>query len=155
MASNHRDSSASMFMSLPAPDCLITHYGHHTWPLTAMPCLATHGYHSPSQASTRLRIRTHLTKVKVMLQLMVSLPVSLGVKPHLGPKTRFLLLSDNYGFVDVRHPLWWKDRSVIYDCCWPSPAQTFLHPLEPLVMSLKGGAWCQDELTGSKLPVVK
>jgi hypothetical protein len=30
--------------------------------------------------------------------------VCLGVKPHLGPKTRFLLLSDSRGFVDVGAP---------------------------------------------------
>jgi hypothetical protein len=45
--------------------------------------------------------------------------------PHLGPKTRFLLLSDSCGFVDVGHPLWREDRSVIYNCCWPSPMQSF------------------------------
>jgi hypothetical protein len=32
-------------------------------------------------------------------------PVCLGVKPHLGSKTRFLLLSDSCGFVDVRFRL--------------------------------------------------
>jgi hypothetical protein len=30
---------------------------------------------------------------------MVSQPVCLGVEPHLGPKARFLLLSDSCGFV--------------------------------------------------------
>jgi hypothetical protein len=38
---------------------------------------------------------------------------------HLGPKTCFLLLSGSCGFVDVGH-------SVIYNWCWPSPAQSFL-----------------------------
>jgi hypothetical protein len=32
---------------------------------------------------------------------------------HLGPKTRFLLLSDRCGFVDVRRLLWWKDGSCV------------------------------------------
>jgi hypothetical protein len=40
-------------------------------------------------------------KVSVMLRRTVSWPVSLGVKPHLELKTRSLLLSDNYDFVDV------------------------------------------------------
>jgi hypothetical protein len=31
----------------------------------------------------------------------VNWPVTLGVKPRLGPKTRFLLLSDTCGFVDM------------------------------------------------------
>jgi hypothetical protein len=50
---------------------------------------------------------------------------SLGVKPHLWHKTRFLLLSDSCGFVDVGHPLWREDRSVVYNCCWPLPMQSF------------------------------
>jgi hypothetical protein len=36
-----------------------------------------------------------------MLRPTVNRPVCIGVKPHLGPKTRFLLLSDSCGFVDV------------------------------------------------------
>jgi hypothetical protein len=38
-------------------------------------------------------------KVKVTLWLTVSQPVSLGVEPHLGLMTRYLLLFDSYGFV--------------------------------------------------------
>jgi hypothetical protein len=43
-------------------------------------------------------------KVKVMLRPTVSRPACLGVKPHLGPKIRVLLLSDSFGFVDVERP---------------------------------------------------
>jgi hypothetical protein len=43
-------------------------------------------------------------EVKLTLRPTVNRPVSLGVKPHLGPKTRFLLLSDSCGFVDVGRP---------------------------------------------------
>jgi hypothetical protein len=39
--------------------------------------------------------------------------VSIGVKPHLGPKTRFLSLSDSCGFIDVGRPLWWEDGTAI------------------------------------------
>jgi hypothetical protein len=35
-----------------------------------------------------------------MLRPTVSRPVCLPVKPYLGPNTRFLLLSDSYGFVN-------------------------------------------------------
>jgi hypothetical protein len=49
-----------------------------------------------------------------------------SVKLHLGHKAKFLLLSDNCGLVVWRHPLWWENRSVIYNCCWPSQAQSFL-----------------------------
>jgi hypothetical protein len=34
-----------------------------------------------------------------MLQPIVSRPVPLGIKPHLGPRTRVLLLLDSCGFV--------------------------------------------------------
>jgi hypothetical protein len=54
--------------------------------------------------------------------------VSLGVKPHLGSNTRFLLVSDSCGFADVMRPLWQEDSSVIYNCCWSSPAKSFLGP---------------------------
>jgi hypothetical protein len=48
-------------------------------------------------------------KVKVTLPLTVSQsvsqPVSLGVEPHLGLMTRYLLLFDSYGLVFVGRPL--------------------------------------------------
>jgi hypothetical protein len=47
--------------------------------------------------------QTHGSKcpqAKVTLRPTVSRIVSLGVKPHLEPKSGFLLLSDSCGFVD-------------------------------------------------------
>jgi hypothetical protein len=44
-------------------------------------------------------------KVKVTLRLTVSQSVSLGVEPHLGLVTRYLLLFDSYGLVFVVRPL--------------------------------------------------
>jgi hypothetical protein len=44
---------------------------------------------------------------------------------HLGLMTRFLSLSDSCGFVDVGRSLWQEARSVIYNCCWLSPVQSF------------------------------
>jgi hypothetical protein len=61
-------------------------------------------------------------KVKVTLRRTVSQSVSLGVKPHLGLMTRYLLLFDSCGLVFVRRPLWREDGSVFCICCWPSPA---------------------------------
>jgi hypothetical protein len=46
-----------------------------------------------------------VVKVKVTLRLTVSQSVSLGVEPHLGPMTRYLLLCDSYGLVLVGRPL--------------------------------------------------
>jgi hypothetical protein len=59
-----------------------------------------------------------------MLQLTVSRPVWLDIKPHLGPKTRSVLLSDSCVFVNVGRTLW-KDGSAVHNYCWPSPAQSF------------------------------
>jgi hypothetical protein len=42
--------------------------------------------------------------------------------------TRFLLLSDSCGVFDVGRFFWREDRSVVYNCCWPSPAQIFSSP---------------------------
>jgi hypothetical protein len=47
---------------------------------------------------------------------------------HLVLKTGFLLLSDSCGFVDVGRYLWREDGSVVYNCCWFSPVQSFLGP---------------------------
>jgi hypothetical protein len=49
---------------------------------------------------------------------------------HLGPMTRFLLLSYVWGFLAVGHPLWREDGSVIYsyDCFWILPVQSLSGP---------------------------
>jgi hypothetical protein len=40
----------------------------------------------------------------------------------------FCFLSDDYGFLDVGHPLWWENGSVIYlyNCFWALPEQSLL-----------------------------
>jgi hypothetical protein len=47
---------------------------------------------------------------------------------HMGPSTNYSFSSkfslDSWEFVDVERPLWLEDRSVIYCCCWYSPAQS-------------------------------
>jgi hypothetical protein len=50
-------------------------------------------------------------EVNVILWPTVSRPVYLGVKPDLGTKTGFLLLSDSFGFADLGRPLWGEDGS--------------------------------------------
>jgi hypothetical protein len=42
--------------------------------------------------------------------------------------TTCLLLSECCGFVDMGRSLWREDGSVVYNCCWPSPAQSFSGP---------------------------
>jgi hypothetical protein len=71
---------------------------------------------------------THCWLVEVTLRLTVSQSVSLGVEPHLGLMTRYLLLFDNYGLAFVGRPLWREDGYVFCICCWPLPAQSFLGP---------------------------
>jgi hypothetical protein len=65
---------------------------------------------------------------KVMLWPTMSRPVCLGVKHLSRLTTRFVLMSDSCGFVDVGHSLWRENGSVVYNCCWFSPAQSFLGP---------------------------
>jgi hypothetical protein len=42
--------------------------------------------------------------------------------------TKFVLLLGSFWFVDVGHSLWIEDGSVVYNCCCPSPAQSFSGP---------------------------
>jgi hypothetical protein len=47
---------------------------------------------------------------------------------HLGLTTRSWLLSDSCGFVGLGRPLWREERSVVCNCYWSSPAQSFSGP---------------------------
>jgi hypothetical protein len=42
--------------------------------------------------------------------------------------TRLLLVSESCEFVYVGLSLWREDGSVVYNCCWPSPAQSLSGP---------------------------
>jgi hypothetical protein len=72
---------------------------------------------SPASATRFSLLITENLKVKVKatLRLTVGQSVSLGVEPHLGLMTRYLLLFDSYGL-------------VFCICRWSSPAQTFSGP---------------------------
>jgi hypothetical protein len=48
--------------------------------------------------------------------------------PRLGPKTRFLSLSDSLEVIDIGRRLWREDWSVVYNSCWSSPVQSFSRP---------------------------
>jgi hypothetical protein len=68
---------------------------------------------------------------------------------HLGLKTRFLLLSHSCGFIDVRCPLCREEVSVVYNCCWPSPAQSFSSPSPVGLMTVFYCLRCQTPTTWS------
>jgi hypothetical protein len=53
-----------------------------------------------------------------MLRPTVSRSVVLVSSTHLGITTRFLLLSQSCGFVDVGRSLWRENGSAVYNCCW-------------------------------------
>jgi hypothetical protein len=42
--------------------------------------------------------------------------------------TRFLLMSDSFGFVDAGRFLWRENEFAVYNCCWSLPAQWSLGP---------------------------
>jgi hypothetical protein len=75
---------------------------------------------------------THKSKICYDWQ-SVSLPWS---NPHLELKIRFLLLWNSFGFLGVAYPLWREDRSVTYNCCWPSPVQSFSGPSPTELMTI-------------------
>jgi hypothetical protein len=83
------------------------------------------GHLSPTSYSSNCSLKTLSNQVKVTLWLTVSQSVSLGVKPHLGLMTRYLLPFDSYGLVFVGRPLWREDGSAFCICCWPLPVQSF------------------------------
>jgi hypothetical protein len=73
-------------------------------------------------------ISVNRVESSLMLRPTISWPVYLGIKHHLGITNRFLLLSDSCGFVDVERSLRREDGSVVYNCCWSMPAQSYSGP---------------------------
>jgi hypothetical protein len=67
---------------------------------------------------------SHTNLIHVTLRQTVSRSVCFGVKPHWGQDKMFVTVRQ-LRFADVGHPLCREDGFVVYNCCWPSRAQSF------------------------------
>jgi hypothetical protein len=103
---------------------LLSQIGHLIlWHISSSSDWTFHWKYSDFQINCQFTV-----KVKITLRLTSSQSASLGVEPHLGLMTRYLLLFDSYGLVFEGRPLWREDGSVFCICCRSSPTQTFSGP---------------------------
>jgi hypothetical protein len=63
--------------------------------------------------------------LSLSLSPMLRPTVTLGIKHPSGTYDQIFLLSDSCWLFDVGRYLWREDGSVVYNCCWPSPMQSF------------------------------
>jgi hypothetical protein len=102
------------FGSLLAISCSIT--------LERRPSRTRHNLQSYSLSTTYIQSQSYVTTDSLSVSLSWNKPPIWGLRPD------FLLLSDNCGFADVGCSLGRKSVSAVYNCCWPSPAQSFSGP---------------------------
>jgi hypothetical protein len=63
-----------------------------------------------------------------MLQPTVRWPGCFGVGHPSGAHDQIFITFIQLPLVDVGRPLWQENGSVVYNCCWSSPAQSFFGP---------------------------
>jgi hypothetical protein len=67
-----------------------------------------------------------LLSLSLMLRPTVSRPVCLGIKhPSRAYEQIFVTVKTVAGLLMRGGPLWREDGSAVYNCCWPSPVQSF------------------------------
>jgi hypothetical protein len=97
--------------------------------------------HLPASHLSQLQLSTGSVKTKTKWSFRYDLrwvgqPVLVS-STHLCPKSRILLLSDICKFVEMRRrSLWRENESVVYNCCWTSPVQSFLGPSPAGLMTI-------------------
>jgi hypothetical protein len=98
-------------------------------------CLVTtsnNGYASASGLKSSLNggsLPTELfLSLSLILRLTVSRPVRLRIKHPPGAYHQIFIAVRQLWFVDVERCLWREDGSVVYNCRWPLPEQSFSGP---------------------------
>jgi hypothetical protein len=77
--------------------------------------------HSPAIS----RYHSLAIKVRVVLRPTVNRPFCLGVTPPSGVQDQIFVTVRQLRYLNVGYPVWREDGSVVYNCCWSSPAQSF------------------------------
>jgi hypothetical protein len=106
--------------SLPDCECLLFHCDE--WRMKNL-CSLNHG----------IPLRMNPTNLEPESESCVttdgqSASLSWNKAPIWGLRPDFYNCQTVAGFVDVRHSLCREDGCVVYNCCWPSPAQSFSGP---------------------------
>jgi hypothetical protein len=107
--------------------CLLLRLAGLRWRYSTLP---PHGNYSlNSKSKLELKSKLCYDRRSVGHSVLVS-------SSHVGLKTRFLLLSDSYRFVDVGGSLELEGGSAVYNCCWASPAHSFLGPSPAVLVTI-------------------
>jgi hypothetical protein len=86
---------------------------------------------SPWSSILGVRHEANIVRVRVRVTLWLAVycqSVRLGAEPLKTHGQNFFLNRTPAIIVLMQHSLWREDRSVIYNCCWSSPAHSFSGP---------------------------